>query len=110
MRRLRGPNGPDATQRVRLDGVEYLLRWRWIARASRWALDVRSTGGSLLAGGIRVVSNAPLLASERAARTADTFPPGELIVYDARSTERLSPGLSDLGGDLFPIFYQEAAA
>lgn len=105
MRRLRAPNGPDALQRVQLDGVEYQLRWRWVQRASRWSLDVADANGVLLAGGIRVTSLRPLLEGVRSARP--NFPPGELFVLDTRRSGRQAPGLDELGSDRFPILYVE---
>lgn len=105
--RLRGPSGPDTLQRVILDGVEYLLRWRYIQTEARWSLDVSSAGGVLLAAGIRVVQLAPLFAEVRAGRPADVFPPGEMFVGDDRTASRTEPGLDELGSTL-PLFYAEA--
>lgn len=106
MRTLRGPTSPDTLQRVDLDGREFILRWRWVERGRRWALDVSTADGTLLAGGIAVVVNAPLLTAVRAARPE--MPPGDLIVYDSRPRPS-EPGLEDLGGETARIVYLEAA-
>lgn len=105
---MRGPSKPDTLQRVILDDVEYQLRWRYIQVEDRWSLDLSSAGGTLLASGIRVVQNFPLLAENRAGRAADTFPPGEIFVNDARASGRLEPGLDELGVDLL-VFYIDSA-
>ena len=99
---LTAPAGPDSTQRVRLDGREYVLRWRWVQRASRWALDLSSADGTLLVGGIRVAPNVPLLRDVRAGRPE--MPPGELLVVDPRRSPRV-PGLDGLGSDTSRIVY-----
>jgi len=104
---LRGPGGvSDAGQRVRLDGVEYQLRWRWLTRPARWALDISSTDGTLLVGGIRVVPMEPLLRDVRGARPA--MPPGEIFVYDPRRLPQM-PTLAGLGEPPSQIVYVEAA-
>jgi len=101
---MTGPSSPDTLQRVILEDVEYQLRWRYVQIEDRWALDISSADGMLLAGGIRVVQGFALLAENRAGRAADTFPPGEIIVTDSRTTARLDPGLDELGTEL-KIFY-----
>ena len=106
MRTLRGPNAPDVSQRVKLDGREFVLRWRWIGRASRWALDVSSADGVLLAGGIRVVPNVPLLDGLRGGRPE--LPPGDLILEDPRRSPQ-DPSLEDLASGPASIVYVEAA-
>ncbi len=99
---LRQPAGPDSTQRVQLDGREFVLRWRWLQRAARWALDVSDAEGVLLAGGLRVIPNVPLLRYVRGARPE--MPPGELVILDGRSpTPALT--LDSLGGDRARIVY-----
>lgn len=103
---LRRPSGPDATQRVRLDGREYVLRYRWVQRASTWALDVSDASGTLLIGGVKLVVNFPLLRDVRGAR--DEVPPGELYVLDPRDPPR-PPTLESLGGPTARVVYVTAA-
>lgn len=107
MRFLRGPQGAsDARQRVRLDEREYVLRWRWLTRSSRWALDVLGADGTLLAGGISVVPMFPLLDAFRGARPE--MPPGELMILDLRRSPQM-PTLEGLGRAPSQIVYFDAA-
>ena len=107
--RLRPPSSPDTLQRVILENVEYQLRWRYVQVEDRWALDISSADGTLLAAGIRVVQVFPLLVENRAGRPAEDFPPGELFVGDARTSGRLEPSLDQLRDAELEIFYVEAA-
>lgn len=108
IRRMTGPSSPDTLQRVILEDVEYQLRWRYVQIEDRWSLDLSSADGTLLAGGIRIVQSFALLAENRAGRGSDTFPPGEIIVTDLRTTGRVEPGLEELGTDL-GLFYVDRA-
>lgn len=106
---LRGPGGvPDVRQRVILDGREWGLRWRWLQRSSRWALDLSDATGALVVGGIGVVVNVPLLAPVRGGREASAFPPGELFVHDSRERPA-PPTLEGLGSARWRIVYLDAA-
>jgi len=104
---LRGPTGPDSVQRLIIEGTEYQLRWRWLARAARWALDLSDAEGNLLAGGIAVVPAWPLLAAVRAGRPAPQFPAGEIFILDPRERPE-PPTLEGLGRSPSQIVYAAA--
>jgi hypothetical protein len=99
------PGTPNYRQRTVLDGVPYLLDFRWSQREERWYLDLRNAAGDLLAGAIKLVVNYPLLASRRGAR--DEMPPGDLRVVDGRESPA-DPGLDELG-DTHQLVYTDAA-
>lgn len=97
------PSLPSYRQRTVLDGVEYVLDFRFAEREARWYLDLRKSTGELLSGSIKLVSNFELLASRR---TNADIPPGELVVLDLRPTPA-DPGFDELG-DVVALIYREA--
>lgn len=103
--RLAAPSGPDATQTVSLEGRRFRLRWRWLQLLARWALDVLSPDGTLLAGGLAVVPNLDLFADCRGGRPE--FPLGALFVVDSRELPQ-APGLETLGGTNAQIVYLDS--
>lgn len=90
------------TQRTILDGVPYVLRFRWNARMSRWTMTLSDENGNLLRGGIVLVIDTPLLRS----RTPD-MPPGQLVCVDT-SGRREPAGLEDLGSRVLLKYYTQA--
>jgi hypothetical protein len=69
---------PLYTERVVLDGREYLFRFDWNGRESRWRFDIGTVEEVWLARGIKVLCGFPLLRRF----TAETFPAGDLIAVD----------------------------
>lgn len=84
----------DYYSRTTLDGRDFNLRFQWNQYESRWALSIfDETGDVLLAGGLKLVCNVPLL---RAYHYDERLPPGELVVVD-QTLDGSPPGLEDLG-------------
>lgn len=84
------------TQRTRLDGREFTLRFAWNQREERWYLSVLDSEEVLLVAGIKLVCNWPLL---RYAQWDKRVPPGDLRV-SALSANDSPPGFEDLGEGL----------
>lgn len=75
-----------------LDDVTYTLQFRWNVRAAGWFLDVLDEQGeTILAAGVRVVVDFPLLA-----HITGRSPPGALAFVDTGGKGE-DPGLTDLG-------------
>jgi hypothetical protein len=87
------PGVPFYTQRTRLDGREYLLRFSWNEREERWYLAIADEAEVVLVLGIKLVANWPLT---RFYKFDPRLPPGELMVSDLTGTGT-PPGLDDLG-------------
>jgi hypothetical protein len=87
------PGNRASTRRAQLSGREYRIDLRWSDFEGIFYLDLYTAAAALLAAGIRVVSNAPLLAGRHG---VDGVPPGELVVMNVRPTPS-DPGLDDLG-------------
>ena len=83
------------TQITTLDGTDYLLEFRFNTRENCWYLIVSLADSTQLAGGIKLVSNFPLLQKYADSR----MPPGELLVL-APSSDASPPGRFDLGTGL----------
>lgn len=89
------PGLPDYTLRTRLDGRDYNLRFLWNEREARWSMSILTPEDEVLAYGIRLVLNWPLL---RFYQYDDRLPPGEMMAMDL-SPDKSAPGLDDLGVD-----------
>lgn len=76
-----------------LEGATYGFEFRWNDRISTWRLNLLDGDGNLLAAGVPVVTNAPLL---RAFRTLPGLPAGEIIVVDSQGLDT-DAGFEDLG-------------
>jgi hypothetical protein len=88
-------------QNTTLDGVEYVLRFRWNQRESKWYLAIELPDETVLVAGIKVVADWPLLKMQ----TSELLPPGELFAVDSTGQET-DPGLRDLG-ERVTLFYFE---
>lgn len=84
---------PYYSVRTTLDGRDFGLRFRWNQREERWYLDLRDGAGSLIAAGMKLVCNWPLL---RYKKWDPRTPPGELVVVTL-SPDRSPPGVDELG-------------
>lgn len=84
---------PLYTQRVTLDGIEYVLKFDWNDRENRWYLSLYDVSETPLATGIKIVSNWPLLRRF----TSANMPPGSLMAADLSPQGGESPMYADLG-------------
>jgi len=83
---------PHWDQVTTLDGVDYTLGFRYNQRENVYYLIVADALGTVLNGGIKLVSNLLLLQN-----VIDTrMPPGELIAQTYGANDA-SPGLGELG-------------
>lgn len=90
-------------QTTTLDGVSYLLEFRYNAREFVYYLKIMMTDGTILAQGIKLVSNYPLLQ----AYNDDRMPLGEIMAVAAGADD--SPAkLGDIGGRVTLVYYSEA--
>lgn len=77
-------------QRTELDGVEYLLTFRWNDRRQRWAFSINGLDGSDILTGATVSLFIPLN------RRAVAGPPGVFLALPESDTTD-PPGLLELG-------------
>lgn len=84
---------PYYTQRTKLDGREFVLRFAWNQGLARWFLDIMADDGSMLVAGLRLVPNWPLL---RFYQYDSRVPQGDLRVMTFDPTSE-PPGLDDMG-------------
>ncbi len=97
---------PTYVQRTQLDGIEYLLWFRFSAREGRWYADITDQDQVQIASGVKIVAGFLL------ARGAILKPPGDLICVDMQSSDAdlkdaVDPGLLQLG-DRHLLFYFDA--
>ncbi len=87
------PDTPLYTERVTLDGQEFLFRFDWNGREGRWYLDVGDIDEAWIVTGIKIVANMPLLR-----RCVDPRrPKGILMAIDLSTQKGEPPDLTDLG-------------
>jgi hypothetical protein len=84
---------PLYTQRVTLEGRDYLLRFDWNGREGRWYLDVGTVDEVWIVTGVKVICNWPLFRT----LTDDRKPPGYLMAADLSPEGGEPPGFYDLG-------------
>jgi hypothetical protein len=108
MLQIQIPSGFASSQTLSLDGVLFTLELRWNSRAQAWSMDLYDAASNLLAGGLRLVADTPLL--ERFGKR-DDFPAGDFIAFDS-SAQGLDPGYEDLGTrvSLLYVTAEEVAA
>lgn len=83
------------TQRVTLDGAEYVLTLKWLERVEKWTLYLADQDEVPILSGVKVVADYPLLTlCKHDARC----PPGQLMASDS-SKQGLDPHFSDMSGD-----------
>jgi hypothetical protein len=92
---------PLYTQRVTLDGKEFLMRFDWNARDSRWRFDLGTIDEVWLACGVKIVCNVPLLRKF----TSEAMPSGILIAVDFSPQGGESPVFADLGRRVKLMYY-----
>jgi hypothetical protein len=98
-------SNPYYTQTTVIDGTPYLLEFRFNFREQVWYLDISLADGTVLALGIKLVSNFRLLQKYADSR----MPPGEIVAIAYGSND--SPaGLDELGlGLRVELTYLEVA-
>jgi hypothetical protein len=85
-----------------LDGVTFVLEFRWNLREDAWYFDVRLDDGTNVANGVKVVVDWPLLRGLRSANR----PLGEFVAFDT-SGERRDAAIDDLGSRV-KLYYFDA--
>lgn len=81
-------------QTTTLDGVPYLLTFRYNSRESVYYLTIQSVDGSVTyVQGLKLVTDFPLLQSF-------ATPPGELVVVSLSATDDSPPQLGEMGDGL----------
>lgn len=90
---------PLFTERVRLNGLDYGLRFDYSAREGRFYLDISDAVGSAIALGIKVVENWNLLRKVSDSRR----PAGELYAWDPNKVG--PPDLFDLGRRVRMLYF-----
>ena len=76
---------------IELDGVNYLFKFLWNARISKWFFTIYDSEGTELQGGTLFAVNYPLTSLNN---SADIFP-GEIFAIDA-TPSHLEAGLREL--------------
>jgi len=103
------PTSPDEafySQRTTLDGVVYVLTFRLNQRENTYRFDLALSDGTLLASGVKVVCNRPLL--ERIAWNLQA--PKGVLVAIAGGADESCPGLGELGeGRRVTLYYGQPA-
>jgi hypothetical protein len=92
---------PYFEQETQLDGVTYLLTFRWNDRQEMWFLTVSDIDGDAIVSGLAMVQNWSLLRLV----TDERRPPGRLVVFN---TENRDPTLTDFGRSAALIYLEEA--
>lgn len=93
---------PLYTQRVRLEGADYVFKLDWSLREESFYLSIFNLDNVPIKVGIKVVPNWPLLSRHRTAK----LPPGELFAFDLSDTEApASPTLEDFGTRVQLYYY-----
>jgi hypothetical protein len=92
------PRNPNYSQRTRLDGRDYLLRFLYNDRDCRWSISIALDDGTPILSGRRIVAGVDLLTGVSDSRK----PPGRLVAIDlpaygdTQQTPR-DPSFGDLG-------------
>ncbi len=89
-------------QRVELDDAEFVLRFDWNTRLSRWHISLMDGGENPLVMGLTASANVPLLNRFK----GDQFPKGTMMLYDATGSNG-ECGREDLGSK-YLLIYQTA--
>ena len=99
------PGVPFYTQKTRLDGIDYILGFRYSQREDRWYLSIYDSEEKPILLGLKLVANWPLL---HAYRFNPLVPPGELMA-SSLGPDDSPPGLNELGEKLrVQLIYFEA--
>ncbi len=91
-------------KRCELDGVTFLLDFKWSGRASAWTVSVFTADEEPIVQGLTLVSNRPLF---RRFKWDSRMPRGELYAFDATAT--IGRAGYDQLGPIVSVLYFEAA-
>lgn len=91
------------SQRVALDGSDYLLSFAWSGRDNAWYLSIANANGDPLINSIKLISNWSLL---RRFAYVQGIPPGALVLLDP-SGKLPRPGYFNLAS-VFLVYYDAA--
>lgn len=88
------PDGttPFSSQTTVLDGVPYILVFRYSQREDRWYLQLQTIDGTPIYGGVKLVPNWPLFAQ----CVSSTRPPGQFILISNNKSDLTPPGLNEI--------------
>ena len=93
---------PLYTQRVRLEGKDYVFKLDWSNREERFYLSIFDADNVLIKAGLKIVSNWFILEHHRTA----ALPPGELFAFDLTDLESPPPPeLADFGTRVRLFYY-----
>lgn len=86
-----------------LDGAGFTFTWRWNDRAAAWFFDLADSDGGVIATGVKLVVNLPLLVPFHANARC---PAGELIAIDTTG-QGLDAEFEDLGRRVVVLYASE---
>lgn len=89
------------SERVALDGISYILSFRYNARMDRWLLDVADSSGNPILYGCPILESWPVLSRFRG--KIPGLPQGPLVALDQSGTGQ-DPTEKTLGASV-PLFY-----
>jgi hypothetical protein len=84
------------TQRTRIDGIDYTLRYAHNSRSDSWTLDISAIGGDQQ--DVPIITGRKIFIGDNLLSYAshELKPPGTLLALSLDGTRR-APGLNDLG-------------
>ncbi len=88
---------------VELDGVRFLLEFRYVVRDDAWYLSILDTDGTPLRMSLKVVPQWPLLHL-----WVDENKPGGDIQGVSRGSSVKTPGIDDLGVEVILVYLDES--
>lgn len=90
-------NAGSFTQRTRIGGVDYMLRYAHNSRSDSWSLDISALGGNDQED-VPIVTGMKIFIGNDLLRYAshELGPPGILIALSSDAS-RLAPGIDELG-------------
>lgn len=94
------------SQRVTLDGKEYVITLKWNMREEKWYLWLADQDELPILSGVKVVADYPLLTL---CRQDPRCPPGQLLAYDSLG-QGLDPHFADMSGDSPRVLLMYASA
>lgn len=92
------------SQRTALDGVDFLLTFRWSQRDGHWLLDLADAEGGAIRHGMALVPSVDLLAGV----VDERRPAGKLAILDTTGALDADPGFSDLGARFVLVYFTAA--
>jgi hypothetical protein len=96
---------PLYTQRLTLDGQEFLFRFDWNERTGRWYFGIYSIDELPLVTGVKLVADWPLL--HRCSNP--DLPKGDLLAVDFSPLAGEPPGFVDLGNRVRLVYFPKGS-